>query len=1129
MSWFQSYRKQEFIPPREAFYIRREKDISIQPDPLWYKDAVIYQLHVKAFFDSNNDGVGDFRGLRSKMDYLQGLGINTLWILPFYPSPLRDDGYDIGDYYNIHSQYGNLSDFKSFLRDAHSMGIRVICELVVNHTSDQHQWFQKARAARKGSSTRNFYVWSDSPDRYSDARIIFRDFENSNWSWDHQAKAYYWHRFYSHQPDLNFDNRKVQREITRVMDFWLGMGVDGLRLDAVPYLFEREGTNCENLPETHQFLKQLRDHVDRNYQDRMLLAEANQWPEDAVAYFGMGDECHMAFHFPIMPRIFMALRMEDSFPLTDILEQTPEIPPNCQWAMFLRNHDELTLEMVSDEERDYMYKVYARDTRARINVGIRRRLAPLLDNNRRKLELMHFLLFSLPGTPVLYYGDEIGMGDNYFLGDRDGVRTPMQWSPDRNAGFSKANPQTLYLPLITDPSFHYQVINVENQEGNPSSLLWWMRRSIAIRKRYKAFSRGDLSLVKSDNPRVVAFTRTLEDQVLLVVANLSRFSQVANLDLGEFQGSVPEELSSGNSFPQVSERGYTITLGPHGYFAFQMVFPRMRITVAGEEDYRNLQSSTSWRGFLSGSEKETLENKILPSYLMRSSWFPNKGKKIRRLSISNVIRLPLEGAFVHLCILKVHYLEGTSDTFFLPMSQANGEKEQEIAKEHPESVISELVLGDLKGILYDGSFDRSFHRFLYRFLSRKRKIRGKSCAIYSLPSRDLKKIREDDVPDSRVVESRQANTSVVYAENLVIKLFRKIEDGINPDVEMNSFLSQRTGFPNIPLYGGFVDLHREADHGHYTLAMIQGFCRNQGEMWDQTINSLESYFENVLAKQELPLPVPIRAGAVPWISGHTLTTEIKELVGEFFLELIQLLGIRTAEMHLALSEDQEDPAFSGEPFSRLYQRSLYQSMRAVARKSLLILKERIGEIPPELREDAALLLDKEDIILARLRRIASKKIPAMKIRIHGDFNLGQVLFTGKDFTVIDFEGETERGLSERKIKRSPLRDVAAMLRSMHNVVEAVMSRRIAFRHEELPVLLPWMDLWYYVIGSEYLGAYLERLKGDPLIPQTDEDMKILLECYVLEKGFYELFEALHKDRERIKGPIRSILSILEQA
>ena len=544
----------------------REPTPTADPVPDWYRDAVIYELHVRAFSDSNEDGIGDFRGLIDKLDYLHDLGVTAIWLLPFYPSPLRDDGYDIADYRTVNPSYGNMRDVALLIRRAHERGLKVITELVLNHTSDQHPWFQRARRAPVGSRWRNFYVWNDTPDLYRDARIIFSDFEASNWSWDPVAGQYYWHRFYSHQPDLNFDNAEVRRALVSQVDHWLRIGVDGLRLDAVPYLYERQGTSCENLPETHDFLRDLRRHVDERYPGRLLLAEANQWPEDAAEYFGDGDECHMAFHFPLMPRLFMAIQMEDRFPIIDILQQTPEIPDGCQWALFLRNHDELTLEMVTDEERDYMYRMYAHEREARINLGIRRRLAPLLGNDRSKIELMNGLLLSLPGTPVIYYGDEIGMGDNIYLGDRDGVRTPMQWSGDRNAGFSRANPQRLYLPPIIDPEFHYETVNVETQANNSGSLLWWMRRMLALRKRYEVFGRGTLEFLHPENRRVLAYLRSDDGRCVLIVANLSRFPQYVELDLSQFRGSVPVELVGQTAFPPIGDLPYLLTLGPHAVY-----------------------------------------------------------------------------------------------------------------------------------------------------------------------------------------------------------------------------------------------------------------------------------------------------------------------------------------------------------------------------------------------------------------------------------------------------------------------------------------------------------------------------------------------------------------------------------
>jgi maltose alpha-D-glucosyltransferase/alpha-amylase len=543
----------------------------LRDDPEWYRDAIIYELHVKAFFDSTDDGMGDFAGLTAKLDYIADLGVTAIWLLPFYPSPLKDDGYDIADYTRVHPDYGTLRDFRLFVREAHRRGLRVITELVINHTSDQHPWFVEARSSRTNPK-RDWYVWSDTDQKYAEARIIFTDTETSNWTWDAESQQYYWHRFFSHQPDLNFDNPQVVRAVMRVMRFWLDLGVDGLRLDAVPYLVEREGTNGENLPETHAILRRIRASLDERYTGRMLLAEANQWPPDVLPYFGTPEEpeCHMAYHFPLMPRIWIALRREDRYPIVEIMGQTPEIPDGSQWALFLRNHDELTLEMVTDEERDFMYTEYARDARMRINVGIRRRLAPLVDNSRRRLELLNSLLFSMRGTPVIYYGDEIGMGDNVYLGDRNGVRTPMQWTGDRNAGFSRSDVHALYAPLVADPVYGYQAVNVEAQERVPGSLLNWMKRLIRVRRAHPVFGRGSLDFLHPENRRVLAYLREHEGTTILCVANLSRFAQYVELDLSAFNGRQPIELIGRVHFPRIGELPYLLTLGPHDFFWFEL-------------------------------------------------------------------------------------------------------------------------------------------------------------------------------------------------------------------------------------------------------------------------------------------------------------------------------------------------------------------------------------------------------------------------------------------------------------------------------------------------------------------------------------------------------------------------------
>ena len=552
-------------------------------DPLWYKDAIIYELHVKAFADGNNDGVGDFGGLLQKLDYLQELGVTCLWLLPFFPSPLKDDGYDISDYLGVHPSFGTMEDFQAFLSAAHERNLQVLIELVINHTSDQHPWFQAARMAAPGSPEREFYVWNDTAEKYQDARIIFTDTEKSNWTWDPLAKAYYWHRFFSHQPDLNFDNPRVIEEVIKVFRYWLDLGVDAVRLDAIPYLIERDGTNCENLPETHHAIKTIRAEIDQHYANRMILAEANQWPTDVRPYFGEGDECHMAFHFPLMPRIYMSLRQEDRLPILDIMAQTPQIPDTCQWALFLRNHDELTLEMVTMDERDYMYLAYSADPRMRINLGIRRRLAPLLDNNRRRIELLNSLLFSFPGTPVIYYGDEIGMGDNIYLGDRNGVRTPMQWNGDRNAGFSRAIPARLYSPVIMDPVFGYEAINVEAQQSDQSSLLTWVRNMIALRKLFRVFGRGSLEFLNPSNRKILAYVRKYDGEQVLCVANLSRFAQPVDLDLATMEGMVPIEMLGYVEFPVITSQPYRLTLGPYGFLWLELHTPSASAAAARPE------------------------------------------------------------------------------------------------------------------------------------------------------------------------------------------------------------------------------------------------------------------------------------------------------------------------------------------------------------------------------------------------------------------------------------------------------------------------------------------------------------------------------------------------------------------
>lgn len=1104
---------------------------ALEDDPLWYKDAIIYELHVKAFNDSNGDGIGDFRGLTEKLPYVEDLGITAIWLLPFYPSPLKDDGYDISDYFNVHPDYGTRRDFKEFLREAHNRGIRVITELVLNHTSDQHPWFKRSRKAKPGSDWRDFYMWSDTPDKYKDARIIFKDFESSNWAWDPVAGAYYFHRFYSHQPDLNYDNPRVRKMMFRVIDFWLEMGVDGLRLDAVPYLFKREGTNCENLTETYAFLREVRSHVDSKFKNRMLLAEANQWPEDAAAYFGNGEMCHMAFHFPLMPRIFIGLQMEDRFPVVDILEQTPRIPDVCQWALFLRNHDELTLEMVTDEERDYMYRVYARDPQARINLGIRRRLTPLLDNNRRRIELIYMILLSLPGTPVVYYGNEIGMGDNYHLGDRNGVRTPMQWSPDRNAGFSRANPQKLYLPVIIDPEYHYESINVENQQRNPSSLLWWTKRNIAMRKQFKAFGRGSIEFLFPENPKILAFVRTYLDERVLVIFNLSKYFQVAEFDLSKYAGAIPEEVISQNKFPAIRESPYLFTLGPHNYVLLSLKKIEERTNIAAERTIPELRTTTNWRTVFEGEMRAKLENEILPSYLQTCRWFGGKGKIIREIKIVENLSLAQNSNGFHLLFLEVEYTEDTREVYLLPIAFAFTKKAvvfSELAKEEfPQSGIARLYVGDDEGILYDGIYDSKPRESLLTMILRRRRIRGGRGELIGHQGKMFRKLLDNkNFPlNSQTLKTEQTNTSIVYEDRFYFKLFRNLREGINPDQEIAQFLTEKAGFENIPPFAGSVE-YQQPGSEPMAIGLLQGFIPNQGDAWTFTLDTIRRYFEKVLSKVgEIP-EVPTAPASFFNIDLTRPPTPLLELIEGHYLEMTALLGKRTGEMHRALSSRPEEPDFAPEPFSMLYQRAVFQSMRTLLNRVLQTLKNNMRNLPKDLQEEASFVLLSEQKIVSRLHDFIGRKFSAMRIRIHGDYHLGQVLYTGKDFIIIDFEGEPERELSERRLKHSPFKDVAGMVRSFHYAVYAALFREASARPKDAPLLRPWANLWYDYASGIFLKSYLDSVKNLPFIPGGREEVEVMLKAYLLEKAIYELGYELNSRPDWVIIPLRGIRDLV---
>ncbi|HWA75406.1 MAG TPA: maltose alpha-D-glucosyltransferase [Polyangiaceae bacterium] len=1086
-------------------------------DPLWFKDAVIYQLHVRSFCDSTADGIGDFRGLAQKLDYIRDLGVTAIWLLPFYPSPLRDDGYDIADYTNVNPAYGTLADFKFFLREAHERGLRVITELVVNHTSDQHPWFQRARRSPPGSAARNFYVWSDAPDRYKDARIIFKDFETSNWTWDATANAYYWHRFYSHQPDLNFDNPQVRRALIRVMDFWFGLGVDGFRLDAVPYLHEREGTTCENLPETHAELKALRAHVDAKYGDRMLLAEANQWPEDAAAYFGGGDECHMAFHFPLMPRMFMALRMEDRYPIIDILKQTPAIPENCQWAVFLRNHDELTLEMVTDEERDYMYRMYAKDPQARINLGIRRRLAPLLGNDRRRIELMNGLLLSLPGTPVLYYGDEIGMGDNIYLGDRNGVRTPMQWSSDRNAGFSRANTQKLFLPVIIDPVFSYEALNVEAQQDNLHSLLWWMRRLIALRRRFKAISRGSFEFLYPSNRKILAFMRRYEDQQLLVIANLSRFTQYAELDLSSVRGMVPVEAFGHTRFPAIGDAPYFLTLAPHSFHWFVLERPRAAfdsIRVSERAPLPTFHVDERWQSWFEPERKASAEE-FLVRHLVTRRWFGGKSRHLKSTEIVDVLPIADEPDSPCILLVRAEYSEGDPETYLLTAAYATGPAAEQVERATPDAVFVRLVVGNEQGIVYGGVHAREFSLELLDAIGRRRRIEGRAGELLGVPTKAFRALRGNgEALEPRVMGVDQSNTSILFEQRLILKLFRRLEEGLNPDVEIGMFLSEEMEFEHTVRVAGYLE-YRVPEGEPITLGVLQAYVRNEGDAWQFTLDQVSQYFERALALSETGTEPPAATQTLLELSQGAIPRFSHDLVGPY-LEAARLLGQRTAEMHLCLASPAAalDPRFAPEPFTLFYQRALQQSFRNLTERTFENLARQLGNLPPPLAAQAERVLALKPRIADIFRFIVSRNIGALRTRFHGDYHLGQALWTGRDFVIIDFEGEPARPISARRIKRSPLRDTASMIRSFDYAVHRGL-RNLANKGVQSPEVLTRLERfaehWFQWSSSAFLRAYLRTAGEAAFLPKTREEFSGMLDVFLLEKAIYELgYELDHR-------------------
>jgi maltose alpha-D-glucosyltransferase/alpha-amylase len=1088
----------------------------IVDDPLWYKDAVIYQLNVKSFFDSNDDGIGDFPGLTSKLAYIRDLGVNTIWLMPFYPSPLKDDGYDISDYTNIHPQFGTLDDFRSMLHEAHRLGLKVVTELIINHTSDQHPWFQAARRAPTGSPERDFYVWSDTDQKYLGTRIIFLDTESSNWTWDPLAKAYFWHRFFSHQPDLNFDNPRVLNAVLQIMRFWLDMGVDGFRLDAIPYLVEREGTNNENLRETHEVIKKLRAAIDANYKNRFLLAEANQWPEDVREYFGDGDECHMAYHFPLMPRIYMSIAQEDRYPITEIMQQTPDLPDSCQWAIFLRNHDELTLEMVTSKERDYMYTAYASDVRARINLGIRRRLAPLMENDHDRIKLMNSLLLSMPGSPILYYGDEIGMGDNVFIGDRNGVRTPMQWSPDRNAGFSRADPQQLYLPPIMDPIYGYQSTNVEAQIRDPSSLLSWTKRMLAVRKTSQAFGRGLRRFLKPGNRKILAYLREYGDDAILCVANLSRSAQPVELNLTSFKGRIPVEMLGRTTFPPIGDLPYLLTISAYGFYWFRLTtdaeVPPWHEQVFSIDERPVLVLFDGWSSLfrdrvvpwrIGMAEKTRLqfETDTLPRFIETQRWYAAKGTTIERARIADHV-VWQEGKLSWVLALLDVGTAGEPAWYFMPLALAWEERDEDRVRNLSTSAIAKIRQQANVGVMGDAFADEAFCRALVVAMAKRRDITTAHGKLEFRPTAAFARLAGKHfaaLPAARP-QGSTSNTVVVMGERLILKGYRRLRPGASPELEMGLYLTEVVRYPNCASLAGVLQ-YSGNDGKTQLLGLLQAYVANQGDGWTYSLEYLRRHLE-VHRTAPATDALPVNAHAA-------------------YLIMIRTLAKRTAELHRALATRTGNADFDPEPLTRADFDGYRQRALAEARDALGLLNSSVDEIPAADRDNANDVLAHQDRLIARLEASATEETQGQKIRIHGDYHLGQVLVTRNDFVIVDFEGEPGHSVDQRRAKQSPLRDVAGMLRSVSYVEHGAL-RSVAHNEVEFNKLSPLAKAWAAEVRAAFLSAYDAEARSAPLYSSLTPG-RGLLGLFELEKALYELRYELNSRPTWAGIPLQGIL------
>jgi maltose alpha-D-glucosyltransferase/alpha-amylase len=1082
-------------------------------DPLWYKDAVIYQLHVRSFFDSDNNGVGDFRGLTEKLDYIERLGVTAIWLLPFYPSPMRDDGYDIADYRGINPLYGTPADFRIFVREAHKRGLKVITELVVNHTSDQHPWFQAARRAKRGSPKRNFYVWSDTDQALAGTRIIFTDTEASNWTWDPVAEQYYWHRFFSHQPDLNHNNPEVVKAVIRVMRHWLDMGVDGLRLDAIPYLCVREGTSNENLPETHAVVKQIRATIDAHYQNRMLLAEANQWPEDVREYFAEGDECHMAYHFPLMPRMYMAIAQEDRYPISEILQQTPEIPATCQWAIFLRNHDELTLEMVTDRERDYMYQTYATDPRARVNVGIRRRLAPLMDNDQAKIQLMSSLLYSMPGSPSVYYGDELGMGDNIYLGDRNGVRTPMQWSPDRNGGFSRADPQSLFLPPIMDPVYGYASVNVEAQAREPSSLLNWTRRILAVRKSYRAFGRGSFELLRPGNRKILAYLRKYENEVLLCVANLKRTPQPVELDLSAYKGCVPVELLGRSAFPPIGDLPYLLTLPGYGFYWFELTqsahVPSWHVEglPAEEPPWLVLFDRLASFDLTAAAERrpqaqkllEALGREAVPQYLQGQRWYAGKEQAAPQIAVEIACRWQTPRGDWLLAFARAEFTAAHEQRYFLPLAIDWGRERAGAIAAHAVARVRQHAS---TGTLYDALASPELARDLVAAIANGAAFDCGAGRLVATATAALPDLMPEDLEQAEVkrTTTEGSNYTLLIGETLFLKAFRRLRPGIHPEWEMGRFLTEVSPCQAVVQMAGAIEL-REGDQAT-TLVLLQSAVANQGDGWRHTLQYLERAIDDAVTRSADGATAPV---------DH-----------EGYLLHVRALAARTADMHRALAHVSGDSAFDAEPIDAAHLEAWTSRILTELDGTLRLLHERLATLPDDTRAAANTAIEGAARLLTEIESLQRAGVSGLRTRYHGDYHLGQVLLARNDFVITDLEGEPGRSIEERREKATPLKDVAGMLRSFDYAAVVAEAEFAAKAHPGVAGVDALLEDWRHRARDEFVRAYRAEMEGSGVLPSDAEEEARLLRLATIERLLYEIRYELTNRPEWAKVPLREL-------